>query len=265
MKLSGSRRMYAGSIELDREALMNARLPSDGRYIRELPVVKHLTRLELSSPVTFFCGENGAGKSTLIEAIAVACGFNPEGGSRNMDFSTRQSVSPLASYLHISHGLKRPRDGYFLRAESFYNVATEIEKLDAEPAAAPKLIGSYGGVSLHEMSHGESFFALMKNRFFGKGLYILDEPEAALSPSRVMAMLVLIDELVKDESQFIISTHSPILLSCRDSTVFELRDDGIFETPYKETMTFRTMKNFLDAPERTLKYLLSDEGSDLNI
>ena len=115
------------------------------------------------------------------------------------------------------------------------------------------------------MSHGESFFALMKNRFFGKGLYILDEPEAALSPSRVMAMLVLIDELVNDESQFIISTHSPILLSCRDSTVFELRDDGIFETPYKETMTFRTMKNFLDAPERTLKYLLSDEESDRNI
>ena len=265
MKLSGKSRMYVDSIELARDLLMNTPLPPDGRYIKDLPVVKHLTRLELNTPVTFFCGENGAGKSTLIEAIAVACGFNPEGGSRNMDFSTRQSVSPLAAFLHISHGLKRPKDGYFLRAESFYNVATEIETLDAEPAAAPKLIESYGGVSLHEMSHGESFFALMKNRFFGKGLYILDEPEAALSPSRVMAMLIIIDELVRDESQFIISTHSPILLSCRDSTVFELRDDGRFETPYKETMTFRTMKNFLDAPERTLKYLLSDEESDRNI
>lgn len=247
--------IYVNSLTLDRKRFNEAELPSDGEYLRSLPIVRNLEKIEFRTPVTLFCGENGTGKSTLIEAIAVACGFNPEGGSRNLKFSTRQSVSPLHEFIKVPHGTKRPRDGYFLRAESFYNVATELENLDAQPAAAPFLIDAYGGKSLHQMSHGESFFALMRNRFFGNGLYILDEPEAALSPSRVMAMISLIDELCGMDSQFIISTHSPILLAFPGAVVYELKTNGIRETPYRETEAFSTMKCFMDSPDRMIKYL----------
>lgn len=247
--------IYIKSLTLDRESLNETALAPDGEYLLSLPVVRNLEKLAFRTPVTIFCGENGTGKSTLIEAIAVACGFNPEGGSRNLTFSTRQSVSPLHRFINIERGTKRPRDGYFLRAESFYNVATELENLDAQPAAAPFLIDAYGGKSLHQMSHGESFFALMRNRFFGKGLYILDEPEAALSPSRVMAMISLIDELCGMDSQFIISTHSPMLLAFPGAVVYELKADGIHETPYRETETFSMVKCFMDCPERMLKHL----------
>lgn len=247
--------LYITGISLDRDRFDTNPLAPEDVYLKNLPVVKHLGDLKFNSPVTFFVGENGTGKSTLIEAVAINCGFNPEGGSRNFDFSTRGSHSALYGYLNVSHGLKRPRDGYFLRAESFYNVATNIEQLDSIPAASPKLIEGYGGRSLHEMSHGESFFTLMKNRFFGHGLYILDEPEAALSPSRVMAMISLMSELSRDGSQFIISTHSPILLAFPDAEIYELRDDGIRLTPYRETENFRITKQFLDNPERMVKYL----------
>ena len=249
---------YVESVRLDRELLFgDLRLPEGEEYIRTLPAVKHLDKLDLSD-VTFIVGENGTGKSTLIEAIAVRCGFNAEGGSKNFDFSTRKSHSMLAQFISVDRTLKRPRDGYFLRAESFYNVATEIENLDAQPAASPKLITGYGGRSLHEMSHGESFFALMTNRFFGNGLYILDEPEAAQSASRVMAMLPLMHDLIERDSQIIISTHSPILLAYPGAKIYELSEDGICETSYRETGTFRTMKQFLDQPERMAGYLTSD-------
>ena len=248
---------YVNAVSLCREALENFHFPAGEGYIKNLPVVKHLDRLELAD-VTFIVGENGTGKSTLTEAIAILCGFNAEGGSKNFDFSTRRSHSMLADFLRIERTLKRPRDGYFLRAESFYNVATEIENLDNQPAASPKLISGYGGRSLHEMSHGESFFALMTNRFFGNGLYILDEPEAALSASRVMAMLTLTHDLCERESQFIISTHSPILLAYPGARIYELREDSISEVTYRETSAFRTMKQFLDQPERMAKYLTSD-------
>ena len=147
-----------------------------------LNAVKSLESLEMNPAVTFFIGENGYGKSTLLEAIAVAWGFNPEGGTKNFRFGTRESHSILWKYLRLSRGVKRPGDGYFLRAESFFNVATEIERLDAEFSFGPPVINSYGGVSLHEQSHGESFWSLVMKRFGGQGLYILDEPEAALSP-----------------------------------------------------------------------------------
>lgn len=250
---SGAAR-YISSIELDREGLENAYLPAGEEYVRSLPVVRQLGRLELSE-VTFFVGENGTGKSTLIEAIALCCGFNAEGGSKNFSFSTRSSHSELYKFLNLSRTNRRPRDGYFLRAESFFNVATELESLDAQPAASPKLIEGYGGRSLHEMSHGESFFSLMMNRFFGNGLYILDEPEAALSPSRVMAMLTLMRDLCERDSQFIISTHSPILLAYPGARIYELSDSAINEVSYRETSTYRTMKQFLDQPERMAKYL----------
>ena len=249
--------LYVDGIHLDHEYFMNSPLPAGEEYIRSLPAVKYLDRLELPD-VTFLVGENGMGKSTLIEAIAIRCGFNAEGGSKNFNFSTRRSHSALCAFLEVEKTLKRPKDGFFLRAESFYNVATEIENLDNQPAASPKLISGYGGRSLHEMSHGESFFALMTNRFFGDGLYILDGPEAALSPSRVMAMLTLMHDLCERRSQFIISTHSPILLAYPGAKIYELSENGISEVSYRETKTFQVMKQFLDQPERMVKYLISD-------
>src|SRR5690606_29322572 len=147
-----------------------------------------------------------------LEALAVAWGFNAEGGTKNFSFSTKVSHSHLCKLIRLSRSYLRPKDGFFLRAESFYNVATEIEKLDEGPGGPP-IIDSYGGTSLHNQSHGESFFALMMNRFGGQGLYILDEPEAALSPTRQMAMIARMHQLIAKGSQFIIATHSPILMA----------------------------------------------------
>ncbi len=229
-----------------------------GGYLKELPAVKYLTQLPFDSPVTFLIGENGTGKSTLLEAIAVACGFNPEGGSKNFLFSTNETHSELYRHMKIVRGSRRERDGFFLRAESFYNVATNIEELDAIEAASPKVSASYGGSSLHHQSHGESFLALVQNRFGGNGLYILDEPEAALSPASLLILLRSIYELVKDHSQFIIATHSPILMSYPDATVYELDGVGMKRTSYQETNHFRVTKQFIECPERMLKTLLAD-------
>ncbi|MDD4716374.1 MAG: AAA family ATPase, partial [Oscillospiraceae bacterium] len=204
--------------------------------------------------VTFFVGENGTGKSTLLEAIAVACGFNAEGGTRNFNFATEETHSDLCRYLTVCKGVKRPKDGFFLRAESFYNVASEIDKLDQ----ISPLIDYYGGKSLHKQSHGESFMSLVLNRFGGNGIYILDEPEAALSPSRQMTLLAAIDSLVKDDSQFIIATHSPILMAYPDADIFVLTDDDIRLTPYEETEHYTLTKQFLNNPHKMLRYLLED-------
>jgi predicted ATPase len=155
-------------------------VPDFDAYPFSMPAVRALSRLDLSTPVTLLAGENGSGKSTLIEALAVAVGFNPEGGSRNMSVATRPSHSELHEYLRVERGTRRERTGYFLRAESFFNVATHIEELDAEPELGRRIADSYGGTSLHEQSHGESFLSLVMNRFGPSGLYILDEPEAAL-------------------------------------------------------------------------------------
>ncbi len=162
--------------------------------------------------MTYFVGENGSGKSTLLEAIAVAAGFNAEGGSMNFHFSTRSSESALAGALRLVRSVRRPRTGFFLRAESFFNLATAIEQLDKDPGGSP-IIDSYGGRSLHEQSHGESFLAVALHRFGPQGLYVLDEPEAALSPLRQMSMLRRMRDLVHQGCQFIVATHAPILLA----------------------------------------------------
>ena len=228
-------------------------------YVARLPVVLALIGsggLGFRAPVTVFVGENGVGKSTLVEAIAVACGFNPEGGTANFDFATRESHSVLGDHLRTLKGTRRRRDGFFLRAESFYNVASNIDELDAEPGPGAPVIASYGGVSLHRQSHGESFMALVANRFGGGGLYILDEPEAALSPMRQMELLAHVGRLVDDESQFIISTHSPMLMALPGADVLQITGGGIERVGYRDTQHYQVMRRFLEDPERMLGYLL---------
>jgi predicted ATPase len=235
--------------------LRRDRVPSFETYPFSLPAVKELGTLKLHPKVTFIIGENGSGKSTLLEAIATNWGFNPEGGTKNFNFDTRQSHSELHAFLTLGKSVKRAKDGFFLRAESFFNVATEIEKLDEGPGGPP-IINSYGIKSLHEQSHGESFFALMIKRFGGNGLYILDEPEAALSPSRQLAMLVRIHELVGMNSQFIIATHSPILMAYPDADLYQIEESGLVRTAYEETEHFLVSKAFLGNPARQLPLLL---------
>ena len=222
-------------------------------YPFNIPAVRHLKKtggITLDKPVTFLVGENGTGKSTLIEAIAVAMGFNAEGGSRDFYFNTRKTHSDLYEHLQIIKSV-RPYDGFFLRAESFYNTASYLEENST--------LLRYGGVSFHEQSHGESFLSLEINRFDGNGLYILDEPEAALSPQRLMSLIVAIDELVKKNSQFIIATHSPILMAYPNSEILQFTEAGIDKVSYRETEHYKITKQFIDTPERMIKYLLSEK------
>jgi predicted ATPase len=209
--------------------------------------------------MTILVGENGSGKSTLLEAIAVSLGFNPEGGTKNFAFGTRASHSELHECLRVAKGIRRPRNGFFLRAESFFNVATEIERLDEEPSFGPPVINSYGGRSLHEQSHGESFLALLTNRFGGQGLYLLDEPEAALSPQRQLAALSRIHDLILDGSQFMIATHSPILMAYPDARIYQLASDGIAPIAYEDTEHFQVTRDFLADPSRMLRVLFERE------
>ena len=227
-------------------------------YPFDLPVLQGLDTLPLDGRVTFFVGENGSGKSTLIEAIAIAYGFNAEGGSINFKFSTRNSSSDLWEHLTLIKTPRKARDGYFLRAESFYNVATELEQLDAIPAASPPLIGSYGGKSLHEQSHGESFLTLLNERFGTNGLYILDEPEAALSSQRQLSLLLRLHALVGQHSQFIIATHSPILLSYPHATIYSIEAGGIVKREYEETEQYQFMKMFMNDYKRVLHHLFEE-------
>ena len=223
-------------------------------YLTDLPAVRHLEKtggLDFTSDVTFFVGENGTGKSTLLEAIAVAAGYNAEGGSRNFRFATRDTTSSLHESLTLVREA-HPHDGFFLRAESFYNVATQIDDLEVG--------ANYGPQSLHEQSHGESFLALVQNRFWGNGLYLLDEPEAALSPLRQMTLLREIRRLAsRENSQFLIATHSPVLMAYPDACIYQFTENGIAQTEYRDCEHYRLMHDFLSQPERFVSYLFRDE------
>jgi predicted ATPase len=227
--------------------LLRDQIATPAEYPFSIPALRGFEELDLDAKVTFLVGENGSGKSTLIEAIAVAAGFNAEGGSKNFRFATRSSESPLHRHLRL---VKSPRrlDGFFLRAESLFNVATQIEELG---------VGEYyGGVSLHEQSHGESFLALAQHRFGGNGLYILDEPEAALSPQRQLALLQIIHELVEAKrSQFLIASHSPILMAYPGALIYQLGADGIRCIAYEDTEHFQITRDFLNGRERFFKHL----------
>lgn len=215
MKLIGTNH-FLRSLEIKKDGITNL-----NKYPFNLPAVKTMSKLEFHPKVTFLVGENGTGKSTILEAIAIACGFNAEGGTKNFNFYTQNTHSELSDHIRLVRGVRTPKDGFFLRAESFYNLATNIDELERERSG---ILASYGGKSLHQQSHGESFFSVLMNRFNGDGLYILDEPEAALSPARQMAMISRIHELVKEGSQFIIATHSPILMAYPNAVIYEIKD-----------------------------------------
>ena len=226
---------------------MRERIEDPDAYPFSLPPVQALDGLPLAA-VTYFVGENGSGKSTILEGLAVAMGFNAEGGSKNFGFSTHASESSLHEVLRPVRASRRPQTGYFLRAESFFNVATEIDRLG--------VTDSYGGKSLHEQSHGESFLALLKNRFGPNGLYILDEPESALSPSRQLSLLVRMQQLVEAGSQFIIATHAPIVLAYPGATIYRLSKSGLDRVAYDDLEHVQLTRDFLNDRERVLGRLL---------
>lgn len=244
--------LYLKSVDIKKD-----KIPQND-YIYDLSVIKNFKKIEFKKPITIFVGENGLGKSTLIEAMAIKWGFNAEGGSRYFNFKTRQTESDLNKYIKIIRGPYRAKDGYFLRSESLYNVASNIDDLDEIKCDAPPISLAYGGKSLHNQSHGESFLSIFFKRFTGNGLYILDEPEAALSPVSQMSLLIRINELVNLNSQFIIATHSPILLAIPNAEVLEITEKGIRPKKYFETEYFKAMKNFFENTEKTVDSLINE-------
>ncbi len=218
-------------------------------YLRGIPAISSLRGLRFSRPVTCFCGENGSGKSTLLEALALACGFNPEGGTVNYHFSTRDTHSSLHQAVRLIRGTRRPRTGYFLRSESFYNVASAEDEYSRGPGGCP--------LHLHEVSHGESFLRLARQAFVPGGLYLLDEPEAALSPSRQLTLLLLISRCAQGGAQFILATHSPILLGIPGCEILSF-DEEVHPCSYEETESVRTYELFLGQRERLLTRLMEE-------
>jgi len=230
--------------------IMQDEIKDKDEYPFSVPAIRELKTLSFHPKVTYFIGENGTGKSTLMEAIARTMGFNPEGGTKNSLFSTRDTHSNLSDFIKPGRSFKAARDGFFLRAESFYNLASYIDDVE--------YTGSYGGKSLHAQSHGESFIALLTQKFRGNGLYLLDEPEAALSPSRQLSALAVIHKLVKADSQFIIATHSPILMAYPDSKIYLFSETGIREIAYEDTDHYRVAKDFLNHREQMLHVLFEE-------
>ncbi len=224
----------------------SAPISARNRYPLNIPAIANTETLPLDPCISIIIGENGAGKSTLIEAMAVAAGFNAEGGSKNFRFETRSTESVLHEYIEMVRGARKEADGYFLRAECMYNVATQLEKLDAYKAPGPKLTASYGGTSLHNQSHGESFFSVVSNRFGADSFYILDEPESALSPIRQLYLLGQMHNLIEKKAcQFIMATHSPILMNYPGALVYRLSKTGIDVVIPKETDQYSIYRDFM--------------------
>lgn len=237
---------YLRRVELKRETIGDF-----DSYPMLIPAVQEIEGIEFHSDVTFLVGENGAGKSTLVEAIALAMGFGPEGGTKNTLISTADDSSGLHESLRPIRSFAKPKDYYFLRAESFYNVATYMDDVG--------YLAGYGGKSLHARSHGEAFMVALNEKLRGNGLYIFDEPEAALSPNRQMAALASIHQLARKESQFIIATHSPILLAYPGARIYLLDGTGVSEVAYEDTEHFAVTRDFLNDYERMVHYLLEDD------
>ncbi|MGT2551521.1 AAA family ATPase [Acinetobacter geminorum] len=219
-------------------------------YPYVIPAVNDLENIEFHPDVTFFVGENGSGKSTILEALALALGFSEEGGTRNVQLNTATTSSVLYQSLRTIKSYKKPQDYYFLRAESFYNVATYMKEID--------YLAGYGG-DIHTRSHGEGFLKLLTMKLKGQGLYLLDEPEAALSPTMLMTMLSVLDRLCRAQSQFIIATHSPILLAYPNAKIYQFSESGIEQVSYEETEHFRVTKDFLSNYQKRLAQILDEQ------
>lgn len=243
---------FIRGIELRRD-----KIDSFSKYPFCIPVIKNLNYLNLHPNVTFIVGENGSGKSTILESIAVAYGFNPEGGTKNFNFSSVDTHSSLHNYIKIIKGVRKPKDGFFLRAESFYNIESTIDELNFD--GSPSFIQGYGGKSLYERSHGEAFLALILNRFNGNSVFILDEPEAALSPLRQMTLISRIHQLALKGSQFIIATHSPIIMAYPNASIYEIREGNLQLVNYKDTESYKITSSFINNTNNMLDILLNNK------
>ena len=245
--------------------LLRERIEDHSVYPFSVPAVASITQLTFLSRVTFFAGENGSGKSTLLEAIAAHIGFGKEGGNRDMRFESNESVNaiePLVRALRLGFD-KRSGEGFYFRAESLYTVASWIDEMDKDSAGAGFIRDSYGGKSLHEHSHGETFFTVLDHKFRRSGLFLLDEPEAALSAQRQLAFLILIQQTLRDykDAQFIISTHSPILLGYPGAQIFCFDGGVIREIAYEQTDSYQISRRFLSDRDQMLQELFRDSGN----
>lgn len=227
-------------------------IPNKQAYPFNIPSLQDLHELEFPTNVTFFVGENGSGKSTLLEAIADRCDFNTAGGGRQNLYEVHKAESSLGEYIRLSW-LPKISNGFFLRSETFYQFASHIDLIED-----PRRYNAFGGKSLHHQSHGESFLALFMNRFKGKAIYLLDEPEAALSPTRQLSLLKIMKDL-EHEAQFIIATHSPILLGYPNATIYSFDQGEIEPIRYEDTIHYIVTKRFLDAPQSILRELFDEE------
>jgi predicted ATPase len=234
--------LFVKELKIDWDAI------APGSYLRSIKTIAGINRLAFHSPITFFVGENGTGKSTLLEAMAVAYGFNPEGGTVNYSFSTYDSHSELWDAVTLSKSFKKVHCGYFLRAESFYNVATKEDEYGKMPGGVP--------LNLHKKSHGESFLTIINEYFKSNGLFFLDEPEAALSPQRQMTLLLKIAESARDNSQFFIVTHSPVLLTLPGAEILSFDNGSLHKIEYEDTESYRISEMFINHREQVLKRLL---------
>ncbi|MCS7461704.1 AAA family ATPase [Paenibacillus doosanensis] len=236
--------MFLKSVEI-----LRSRFPQPAEYPFSIPVLRDAGTIALNGNVTFFVGENGSGKSTILEAIAYQCGFNTAGGGRNNTYEVEASGASLGDYMRLSW-MPKVTNGFFLRAETFYHFATHIDKM-------PESLKYYGGRSLHKQSHGEAFLSLFRHRFGKKAIYLLDEPEAALSPARQLALLRIIKDLEKD-AQFIIATHSPILLGYPNAQIWNFDSSPLEEIRYENTLHYIVTRRFLENRKAVLAELFED-------
>ncbi|MDN4095618.1 MULTISPECIES: AAA family ATPase [Brevibacillus] len=240
--------MFLRSLEILKKADTDSTL-----YPFTIPTIKSLHSIDFKTNITFFVGENGSGKSTILEAIAYQCGFNTAGGSKNNYYEVDASHSVLGEHIRLSW-MPKISNGFFLRAETFYHFASHLDTI-------PESLRFYGGRSLHKQSHGEAFLSLFKHRFGKKAIYLLDEPEAALSPARQLALLRIIKDL-ENEAQFIIATHSPILLGYPNAQILNFDVQPVSEVRYEETMHYIITRQFLENRKKMLRELFEEHDED---
>lgn len=229
-----------------------------GVYPYDIPAIAQIEELDLSAPVTILVGANGSGKSTLLEAIATQLRCNPEGGSRNFAFSTENTLSPLHRTMRLITGAPIHKDAFFYRADTYFNVATEMRRLDGEASFGPPIVSYYGGTELHDLSHGQAVIRLLRHRFSPRGIYVMDEPEAALAPETQFETIAAIVDLARRGAQFVLATHSPLLMALPGAALYELTEHGLERRAYDELGHVRLYKRFLADPASVVARLIED-------